>query len=179
MFNASLLNSVLYTLGWFWCVWWGANNLSWIAFFGAFALIVTQLINIAFIDKYAFRKDMCLSVGALALGFIQELAFLKSGVIVYSNANFNFPPLWILVLYPLFALLLNHSLQFLQKSYWLAFLVGLLGAPLSYIAGEYMGAVILKYSLSMTWVVIGISWGIFLVVLIAFYKWTEVLFEKK
>jgi len=178
MFNISLFNSLLYTLGWFWCVWCGANDQSVVGFLGGIFLIFIQLMNTAFASRLILRKDLFLLLLASVLGFLMELAFLQGGVIAYSHSNGNLPPLWIFILYPLFALLLNHSLRFLQKSYLVTFLFGVLGAPLSYIAGQHMGAATLNYSLLSAWIVIGISWGILLVVLIAFNRGIENFFEK-
>lgn len=173
MVNISLFNSLLYTIGWFWCVSWGAKNYPLAALLGGTFLIAIQLINIAFASRSALKKDVLLLLPSLALGAFMELFFLQSGTIVYAHSSSALPPLWILILYPLFALVLNHSLNFLQKSYLLSFLFGFAFAPLSYIAGGQMGAATLRYSLLLTWIIIGISWGIFLVVVTWVSKRTE------
>ena len=53
----------------------------------------------------------------------------------------GFAPSWILALWLGFALTVNHSLGWLQEKPWLAALLAALFAPVSYLAGERLGAV--------------------------------------
>jgi predicted DCC family thiol-disulfide oxidoreductase YuxK len=58
--------------------------------------------------------------------------------------------------------LLNHSLKIIKKNYFTSFLLGFLGAPLSYVSGISLGGLTFPYPLFQTWMMIGICWGLFL-----------------
>ena len=91
--------------------------------------------------------------------------FIQTNLIHYTNTTNMLPPIWIVFLYPLFSLLLNHSLKIIKKNSLVSFLFGLLGAPLSYIAGISLGGLTFPYPLLPTWIMIGICWGFFLCLL--------------
>ncbi|MEK9778156.1 MAG: DUF2878 domain-containing protein, partial [Methylophilaceae bacterium] len=77
----------------------------------------------------------------------------------YFNPGWPFPltPLWIVVMWLLFAMTLNHSLSWLKRRYVLSFVFGALGGPLAYVAGEKLGAVEITSDLSL--VILAISWA--------------------
>ena len=77
--------------------------------------------------------------------FFLEIFFIQTNLIYYTDLTENFPPIWIICLYPLFSLLLNHSLKFIKRNYLISFLFGFLGGPLSYIGGQALGAVNFSY----------------------------------
>jgi predicted DCC family thiol-disulfide oxidoreductase YuxK len=53
----------------------------------------------------------------------------------------------------------------MRRNPFIAFLFGLLGAPLSYFSGYSLGAVVFFYSMPATWILLGVSWGLFLCLL--------------
>jgi len=162
LINLSLLNSVCYTTGWFWCVLFGIHNHTILAAFGAIFLILLQLYFTKIKDIAVYIQDVLLAGFSIPLGAILEAFFIQTNLIDYINSSKIRPPMWIICLYPLFALLVNHSLKLIKKSFLAAFLFGFLGAPLSYIAGISLGGLIFPYPLIQTWLIIGICWGLFL-----------------
>jgi hypothetical protein len=61
-----------------------------------------------------------------------------------------------------FASTINHSLKWVARIPYAAHLSGLLGAPLSYLAAERLGAVSFGLSTSATYVLLGFVWLILL-----------------
>lgn len=59
----------------------------------------------------------------------------------------------------------NQPFIKILKNFLVSFLVGFLAAPMSYIAGAALGGLVFYYPLFLTWMVIGISWGLFLCLL--------------
>lgn len=163
--NLSLVNSVCYTIGWFWCVLFGVKGENIVALIGAAALVFFQLYLTKKNNLALYLQDTLLCLFSLFLGFFLEIFFIQSDLVDYKNANSFFPPLWILSLYPLFSLVINHSLKPIKKSFLLSFAVGFLGAPLSYMAGKNLGGLIFPHSLLTTWIFLGTSWGVFLCLL--------------
>jgi predicted DCC family thiol-disulfide oxidoreductase YuxK len=160
--NLSLLNSLCYTVGWFWCVLFGIHSHPIVAVIGAFILVVFQLYCTKKTNTALYIQDLLLVVFSIPLGIILEMFFIQTTIIHYTNNTRAFPPIWIICLYPLFSLLINHSLTIFKSNYWIPFLFGFLGAPLSYIAGSSLGGLTFHYPLIATWIMIGISWGLFL-----------------
>lgn len=163
--NPSLLNSLCYTIGWFWCVLFGIHNQSIPATIGAIFLILFQLYYAKTKDIALYIQDVLLVVFSVPLGVLLEVFFIQTNLIHYANTTSMLPPIWIVFLYPLFSLLLNHSLKIIKKNYLASFLFGFLGAPLSYIAGNSLGGLTFPYPLLQTWIMIGICWGLFLCLL--------------
>ncbi len=159
--NLSLLNSLCYTVGWFWCVLFGIHGHTLIAVIGAVLLILFQLYYTKIKDTSLYIQDLLLVIFSVPLGTLLELFFIQTNVIHYNTTK-GLPPIWIVLLYPLFSLLFNHSLKILKKHYLASFLFGFLGAPLSYIAGISLGGLTFPHPLLQTWIIIGTSWGLFL-----------------
>lgn len=163
--NLSLLNSLCYTAGWFWCVLFGIHGQSFLATLGVVFLILFQLYCTKIKDIGLYIQDLLLVIFSVPLGALLEIFFIQTNLIRYANTSKMFPPIWIVLLYPLFSLLLNHSLKIIKKNYLLSFLFGFLGAPLSYVGGTSLGALTFTYPIFQTWFMIGFCWGLFLCLL--------------
>lgn len=163
--NLSLLNSLCYTVGWFWCVLFGIHGQWILATIGAVSLILFQLYCTKIKDMALYIQDVLLVIFSVPLGALLEIFFIQTNLIHYANTTKMLPPIWIVLLYPLFSLLFNHSLKIIKKNYLASFLFGFLGAPLSYIAGISLGGLTFPYPLLQTWIIIGICWGLFLCLL--------------
>ena len=163
--NLSLLNSLCYTTGWFWCVLFGIRGQSVVATIGAVFLILFQLYCTKIKDISLYIQDVLLVIFSVPLGALLEIFFIQTDLIHYANRTKMLPPIWIVLLYSLFSLLFNHSLRVIKKNYLASFLFGFLGAPLSYIAGISLGGLSFPYPLLQTWIMIGFCWGLFLCLL--------------
>gem|GEM_PF-859199 len=163
--NLSLVNSLCYTAGWFWCVLFGLHHQSILATIGAIFLILFQLYCTKIKDIALYIQDILLVVFSVPLGAILEIFFIQTSLIHYANTHNILPQIWIVCLYPLFSLLLNHSLKIIKKNDLASFLFGFLGAPFSYIAGLSLGGLTFPYPLIPTWIMIGMCWGLFLYLL--------------
>lgn len=169
----TLLNSICYTVGWFWCVFFGMHGRFFVALGGALFLIFLQLFAAKKKDNSIFIQDFLLVVFSIPLGTMLELLFIQTNLVQYMNGSAYFPPLWIILLYPLFSLQINHSLKMLKRSAAASFLFGFFGAPLSYIAGYSLGALVFPFPIIATWVIVGTCWGFFLWLIISLAKSIE------
>ncbi len=165
MMKLSILNSLCYTAGWFWCVLFGIHGQSILAFIGALVLILFQLYWTKIKNISLYIQDVILIGFSIPLGLLLEMFFIQTNMIHYVDTNRMIPPIWIICLYPLFSLLVNHSLKIIKKSYLASFLLGFIGAPLNYRAGVSLGGVTFGYPLTQTWIMIGICWGLLLCLL--------------
>ena len=163
--NLSIFNSLCYSAGWFWCVLFGIYGHYILASSGAIFLIILQLYCTKIKNVSLYIQDLILSFLSVSLGVLLEMFFIQINIIQYANTAKMFPPIWIVLLYPLFSLLINHSLKIIKKNYLVAFLFGFLLAPFSYVAGISLGGLTFPYPLLQTWIMIGICWGLFLCLL--------------
>jgi len=152
-------------MGWFWCVLFGIHGQSIVATIGAVFFILFELYCTKIKDVALYIQDLLLVIFSLPLGVLLEIIFIETNLIDYGSTTTIFPPVWIVWLYPLFSLLLNHSLKIIKKNYLVSFLFGFLGAPLSYIAGISLDGLNFPYPLLPTWIMIGSCWGLFLCLL--------------
>ncbi|NYS59741.1 DUF2878 domain-containing protein [Vreelandella salicampi] len=147
--HALLANILRFQAGWFLCVLGG----SWLALAGGSALIAWHLRTMAVPGEWRLLLGFAL-LGLLLDGVLSLLGgFDFSGHI----RLFGVMPLWLWMLWPLFATLVLHSLRWLWRYPLLAFLGGATSGPLSYYGGAMLADVTLAPWLLPTQAVI---WGI-------------------
>lgn len=151
------MNSVCYIIGWFWCMLWGINGYSFVALQGAVFLIALQLY---YVDSRLFKSDAILAAISIPLGLLLEMLLIWAHVIRYGDSSL--PPIWILAIYPLFALLVNHLFSFLKGYPIPAFFIGFIGIPSSYFWVNTHGGLTFGYSSVLTWIILGTCYGLFL-----------------
>jgi len=130
-------NFILFQAGWFACVLGAARGFPWQG-----ALLGLLIAGFIVYRSTQPRRELAL-VAAAALG---GLAF-DSGLALSGWVNFeaavpvaSLAPVWMVVLWALFATTLNVSLRWLRQWPALGALFGAVGGPVAYYAGEKLGA---------------------------------------
>ncbi|RMD75004.1 MAG: DUF2878 domain-containing protein [Bacteroidetes bacterium] len=134
---AKLLNFSLYQLGWFCCVLGAARGYPLAGGLAALVLLAAHL----WLSSERW-PEVKLVLAATLLGILIDSVQLATGVLVFRTSE-HWPlwlPLWIFLVWAQFASLLRFALQWLDRRYLLAALLGLLGGPLAYWSGVKMGA---------------------------------------
>ncbi|MEM7364538.1 MAG: DUF2878 domain-containing protein [Pseudomonadota bacterium] len=86
------------------------------------------------------------------------------GIMQFAENSGPLPiPLWLTCIWLAFAGTLRHSMNFVMARPSLAIVLGLIFAPLTYIAGERLGAVEFSYSITHTALVLGMCWACLMV----------------
>ena len=109
------------------------------------------------------RAEAWLLILVALIGLAWESALVWAGLINYDTGFLvpGFAPYWIVAMWVLFATTLNISMRWLRKNAIVTSLVGAIGGPLAFVAGESMGAVSFTNP-SMSLIVIGIGWALLL-----------------
>jgi hypothetical protein len=144
--SANLVNAILFQTAWFACVLGGAAGSS---VWGAAA--VTGLAAFAALGD-RLRSDLAFALGGAVLGFGLDTLWIRTGVLDY--AGHAFAPGWIVLLWAAVGLTLNHSLAMFRARPWLGGSLAAASAPLSYLGGERLGAVLVPEPWLLAWVAV-------------------------
>jgi len=128
-----LANLAAFQAGWFACVLGG----SWIG------LLVVSVIISLHLAWLARPGEWRWLAGFAVLGLVIDGGLALAGGFGFTGATraIGAMPLWLWLLWPLFATLLHHSLAWLWQYRWLAMLGGATSGPLSYYAGARLAGV--------------------------------------
>ena len=146
-----LANAALFQLGWFACV-LGAQRPALLLLAGA-----CLLAHFAFVGR---GRGELARVGALTLaGCALDSLLLNLGVFDFAGDS-RVLPLWLALLWALFATTLGHSLAWSARPWWLGSLLGALGGPLSYLLGARLADVSLPLGLWPTLLLLALIWAL-------------------
>ncbi|HRD54881.1 MAG TPA: DUF2878 family protein [Parachlamydiaceae bacterium] len=174
----AIFNLACYFFGCLWSVFFGLRGLPIISLIGVSFLISLQLTFTRKESEKLFIQDLILLPIPSFFGLFLEMIFIKTGALDYAGDHSIFPPLWMLILYPLFSQLINHSLLQVSGDMATTFILGFLGVPLSYIAGNIINGIAFPRSLFFTWIVLGTCWGYFLCFLKKVAKQIQIAADK-
>lgn len=151
MTKANILNAVLFQAIWFACVLGGAHGWFWPGALGVLLLILSLA------PSPALRHDALLATLLMPIGALLDTLWIHTGVLDFNGAAIA--PAWIILMWLAVALTINHSLEFFRDRPLLGAAAVFCAAPLSYLAGERLGAVIvpdpiLLVAVSTTWAVL-------------------------
>lgn len=157
-------------LSWFACVLGAASNSPWI---GPAAGAGTLAFNLLVLEKPLNVLKLAV-VGAL-LGLAVETPLILTGLVSYSAPGplANLPPLWLIALWVVFSTLPNTALAQLHGRVLLQAVLGLVGAPLAYLAGERLGAMSFIERPTLGLAAIGLLWAVAFPTLMAAAKRIE------
>lgn len=133
-------NFILFQIGWFACVLGGAFRMAL-----AGSLVALAIIAIHIWRARAPKAEFCLVLIACAIGIVFESILTLSGTSQYADGILvhGFAPYWMVLMWGLFATTLNVSMRWAKNlSLPMLALLGIILAPLSYLAGNRLGAVL-------------------------------------
>lgn len=144
----TITNVLLFQVGWLVCIlcgsfWAGIYTLAAIIFHFS---IFPQRLN-----------DAVAVLIALVLGLLHEMLLLHGGYIQFVESAY-LPPLWLLCLWVLLGITLNHSLVWIYSRPLWSSLLGAISAPLSYLAGVKFSSAEWSSPLLVVLPIIAILW---------------------
>ena len=134
----TLLNFVAFQIGWFACVLSAANGLPLLG------LLVVSLVVVLHVQFSEWRShELILVCLAVVMGLVFDSLLVISGWLQYPSGVLlpGIAPYWILAMWALFATTLNVSMSWLKGKAFLASVLGAVFGPLSYMAGQRLGAI--------------------------------------
>jgi len=151
-----LINLVIFDIAWFSSVFGGAQGMPWL---GPLAVLVALLIHLHAARNSAEEFLLILSCGII--GAIFDSFLVATGWVTYKAGLFSdfLAPYWIITMWMLFATTLNVSMRWLRGKPWLAAVLGLVGGPVTYIAGQKIGGIVLTNQVAAL-LALAIGWAI-------------------
>jgi hypothetical protein len=143
----TLINAALFQLTWFSAVLGGAADQPWWGLAALSCLVVFSLRGAS------FRADVAIAVFLVVVGWLLQLLWVELGVLVYPDVGV---PAWIPILWVGVGLTVNHSLAWFQRYPFCVAALAAVAAPLCYLGGEQLGAVVVPDPLRLIWV--SLSW---------------------
>ena len=164
-----ILNFVAFQAGWFSSVYGGAQQMPWL---GPIAVTLALLLHFNFASRP--RQELILVLSCAAIGAAFDSTLVALGWVQYSSGMFSdiAAPYWIISMWMLFATTLNVSMRWLRNRRLLAAACGLLGGPITYLAGQKLGGIILVDQLAAL-LALGIGWAIMMPLLL----WLSAAFD--
>lgn len=157
-----LVNAGLFQLGWFACV-FGAQR-PWLLLVTVACLLV-HLLWLA-----PTRSEVRLVALTALAGWVLDSALLNLGLFDFGGDS-RFAPLWLALLWALFATTLRHCLAWTARPWWRASLLGAFGGALSYLAGAELADVGLPLGLWPSLLALGLIWAAVLPTLHGLARW--------
>ena len=159
----TLLNIFLFQVGWFACVLSGATQRPWIGALIAIFIVAIHLLRAPLAEAEFKLVLIAVGIGAVWDSLLVWLDWLRysSGIVIPNTA-----PYWIVLMWALFATILNVSLRWLRGRWLIAAIAGGLGGPLAYYGGHRLGA--LEFGdRSVALIALAIGWAVITPILIA------------
>ncbi|MBX6421368.1 MAG: DUF2878 domain-containing protein [Nevskia sp.] len=166
------INALAFQLIWFAIALGAAHGRVWIG-----ALLLAAWLPVHFRWSACRRDDLVLALLLAAGGPLVDTALMHAGLIAYQGAPLpgGLAPAWLAALWLNFALTLNHSLRWIGSHPALAALFGAAGGPLSYWAGQRLGAVHLATPVWQPLLALGAIWTLTMLALARMQRAREAL----
>lgn len=152
-------NILGFQICWWVCVLFSTTRYSYI---GAMIMLLYIGFHLLYISDN-FKNELKLILITGLIGTIFDSLFIVFNIFNYSS-SFSFisfiVPLWITAMWAGFATTLNHSLYWINKNYFIAFLMGFIFGPISYFTGQSFNAIQFNIITSYGLVILAFSWGI-------------------
>lgn len=160
-------NFALFQLGWFVSVGFAAHGQETMG-----PIIVAFVIGLHFLFVSTDRRlDLLFCAVTLVIGPIIDGCESALGLIVYRGfMDTFFPPIWLALLWPLFATTFNSSMVRLAGRYWLGAAFGAVGGALSYWAGVRWGAISFGRPLVTSLLGLAAFWAVAMPTLLAIFE---------
>lgn len=155
-----VFNYLSYYVGWLACVYGAAFGMSAMG-----VAVVALLVLIHFVLTHTLREEIMMIAVIGVLGTMVDSMQAITGLLFYHGGYAKAPwlgPIWITAIWVLFASTINWSFEWLKGRTWLTVVLGAIGGPLSYAAGERIGAVRFQNNYVVTMFALAVIWSVVL-----------------
>jgi len=150
-----LINFVAFQVGWFSAVIGAARGMPWA---GPAVIAIVICVHLLMVRRPSQEFVLILLCGLI--GAVLDSALVLAGWVSYPSGYVinDAAPYWIVAMWMLFGTTLNVSMNWLKRRPVLAFVLGLVGGPLTYFAGFKLGGIEFRDPTAAI-VALGLVWG--------------------
>lgn len=94
------------------------------------------------------------------IGIAAESLLIRNQIITYPGTRNFLPPLWLVSIYGMYAMTVDHSLKWFRHHKFLTIPLGAISAAFSYLAGARLGAATFLVPTTELLIAISLLWGI-------------------
>jgi len=151
-----IINYLLFQIGWLACVWGAAEGYPWM---GLVAIVPTLLLHFRWAHNRSAEARLLLVCALTGIAF--DGILLTTGWVAFPNGEWipGLAPYWMMVLWVFLGTTLNLSMAWMKGRPVAAFILGAVGGPLAYIAGEKLGGITLVES-TPALIALAVGWGV-------------------
>lgn len=157
-----IANYVVFQLGWLACVWGASAGYPWLS-------LVAIVPALAFHFAVAREpvQEMKLLASCLVIGIVFDALLLATQWVSFPNGQWipGLAPYWMAILWLFFGSTLNLSMDWMKGRPVAAFLLGAIGGPLAYLAGQRLGGIDLVQP-TPALIALALGWGLVMILLI-------------
>ena len=153
-----LINFAAFQFGWFSSVIGAAQQMPWL---GPLAFLVVLAIHLRQSSRPKSELGLVIACGVIGVFF--DSLLVAAGWVTYPSGLFSelMAPYWIVTMWMLFGTTLNLSMGWMKGRPFLAAVLGAVGGPSSYYAGQKLGGIqFLEFFPAM--IALAIGWAVFM-----------------
>jgi hypothetical protein len=150
-----IINFLLFQTGWFATIYGAANGLPWVG-----VAVVVPILMWHLVTSSLWQAELKLMLALAVIGAVLDQSLLFLGLVTFPPAGWpaSLLPVWMVMLWMLFATTLNVSMRWMGGRYAIAIVFGAVGGVLAYLAGEKLGAILLHDHVSL--LMIALNWAL-------------------
>ena len=156
-----VVNIAVFQVAWLSSVVGGAQQMPWL---GPVSVLIAVMLHLRAARNPFEEVMLILCCGLVGAGF--DSILVAMGWVTYKAGLFSdyLAPYWIITMWMLFATTLNVSMRWLRGKPIIAALLGLYGGPVSYLAGQALGGIVIVNQL-VALSMLALGWAIMMPIL--------------
>lgn len=129
----NILNFILFQIGWFACVAYPDR-------LGPMLVLVFLIVHFVCVSQHRFTELQFIAIGTV-LGSLLDGLWFRLGVLDDGSGAVLITPLWLIAIWAIFMTTLSHSLNWISRKIWLAFLFAPFAGSFAYWSASRIGDV--------------------------------------
>jgi len=145
----NVLNFIIFQIGWFACV-------VYPDVIGPVVALLLLVIHFVLVSQNRLTELQFIGLGTV-VGSLLDGLWLNTGVLDNGSDALVITPLWLVAIWATFMSTLSHSLNWISRKVWLAFLFAPIAGPFAYWSASKLGAVTLP-DLALSIAALALGW---------------------
>ncbi|SOB75279.1 Protein of unknown function [Marinobacter sp. LV10R510-11A] len=145
----NVLNFILFQIGWFACA-------VYPDLLGPVLVLAFLLIHFVFVSQNRFAELQFIALGTV-IGSLLDGLWFRLGILDSSSGAVLITPLWLIAIWAIFMTTLSHSLNWISRKIWLAFVFAPFAGSFAYWSASKIGVVELP-NLTLSLIALAFGW---------------------